>query len=100
MAYSFYIPLIPIQQDKNLNETLLGHLGLLPALDLSRIYFATFFFFLNQRLLGTCLKFNGQVDLKKPDHSFHLLEYYGHEGTPPPEQPLFLYFGRWVSHSL
>ncbi|PVD32521.1 hypothetical protein C0Q70_07961 [Pomacea canaliculata] len=51
-----------------------------------------------ERLLGTCLKFNGQVDLKKPDHSFHLLEYYGHEGTPPPEQPLFLYFGRWVAN--
>lgn len=48
MAYSFYIPLI--QQDKNLNETLLGHLGLLPALDLSRIYFATFFFFFKSEI--------------------------------------------------
>lgn len=98
MAYSFSILLIPIEQDKIFDETLFGHFELLLALDLSRNYFATFFF--NQRLLGTCLKFNGQVDLKKPDHSFHLLEYYGHEGTPPPEQPLFLYFGRWVSHSL
>ncbi|KAK7442095.1 hypothetical protein BaRGS_00040537 [Batillaria attramentaria] len=50
-----------------------------------------------EALLESSLKFDGKVNLKQPDHSFHLLEYYGHEGTRPPDQPYWLYFGRWVA---
>ncbi|KAL8586578.1 hypothetical protein ACOMHN_053931 [Nucella lapillus] len=50
-----------------------------------------------ESLLKCCPKFKGSINLKCPEHSFHLLEYYGHEGTKPPDQPLWLYFGRWVA---
>ncbi|XP_076456427.1 tRNA (guanine(10)-N(2))-methyltransferase TRMT11-like isoform X2 [Babylonia areolata] len=48
-------------------------------------------------LLQCCPKFEGSINLKTPEHSFHLLEYYGHEGTKPPDEPFWLYFGRWIA---
>ncbi|XP_053237820.1 tRNA (guanine(10)-N2)-methyltransferase homolog isoform X1 [Podarcis raffonei] len=43
------------------------------------------------------LPFEGKVNLKKPDHIFWLLEDYGMDPNNIPEQPLDLYFGRWIA---
>ncbi|KAK7091203.1 tRNA (guanine(10)-N2)-methyltransferase homolog [Littorina saxatilis] len=50
-----------------------------------------------EALLQCLPKFQGKINLKAPDHSFHLLEYYGHEGSKSPDQPYWLYFGRWIA---
>ncbi|XP_028579175.2 tRNA (guanine(10)-N(2))-methyltransferase TRMT11 isoform X1 [Podarcis muralis] len=43
------------------------------------------------------LPFEGKVNLKKPNHIFWLLEDYGMDPNNIPEQPLDLYFGRWIA---
>ncbi|XP_034965145.2 tRNA (guanine(10)-N2)-methyltransferase homolog isoform X2 [Zootoca vivipara] len=43
------------------------------------------------------LPFEGKVNLKKPNHIFWLLEDYGTDPNNIPEQPLDLYFGRWIA---
>ncbi|KAL5014481.1 hypothetical protein ScPMuIL_008751 [Solemya velum] len=43
------------------------------------------------------LDFKGKVQLKEPDNSFHLLEYYGSVGEQPPDNPYAVYFGRWLA---
>lgn len=44
------------------------------------------------------LPFGGKVNLKKPEHVFWILEDYGMDPNNIPEDPLHLYFGRWVSN--
>nr|XP_028579176.1 tRNA (guanine(10)-N2)-methyltransferase homolog isoform X2 [Podarcis muralis] len=44
------------------------------------------------------LPFEGKVNLKKPNHIFWLLEDYGMDPNNIPEQPLDLYFGRWIAN--
>uniref|UniRef100_A0A8B9JXL2 tRNA (guanine(10)-N(2))-methyltransferase TRMT11 n=1 Tax=Astyanax mexicanus TaxID=7994 RepID=A0A8B9JXL2_ASTMX len=43
------------------------------------------------------LPFQGKVNLKDPDHIFCLFEDYGLDPNDIPEEPLYLYFGRWIS---
>lgn len=42
------------------------------------------------------LDWKGRVNLVSPDHSFHLIEFYGTANGQPSETPLRLYFGRWI----
>ncbi|XP_046547438.1 tRNA (guanine(10)-N2)-methyltransferase homolog isoform X2 [Haliotis rubra] len=44
------------------------------------------------------VSFKGKVNLKDPTHTFSLLEYYGPEGSPPPDQPYLMFFGRWIAN--
>ncbi|XP_053141266.1 tRNA (guanine(10)-N2)-methyltransferase homolog isoform X2 [Hemicordylus capensis] len=44
------------------------------------------------------LPFKGKVNLKKPDHIFWFLEDYGMDPNNVPEQPLDIYFGRWIAN--
>ena len=50
-----------------------------------------------QSVMLCCPKIEGRVDLKNAEHRFELFEYYGHEGTPPPEEPHWVYFGKWIA---
>ncbi|KAM6968171.1 tRNA (guanine(10)-N(2))-methyltransferase TRMT11 [Aplochiton taeniatus] len=43
------------------------------------------------------LPFEGRVSLKSPDHVFCLLEDYGTDPNSIPEEPLYIYFGRWIA---
>ncbi|XP_067118788.1 tRNA (guanine(10)-N2)-methyltransferase homolog [Centruroides vittatus] len=42
------------------------------------------------------LPFEGPIELTKPDHSFHLIEYYGLDPNNVPEKPTRIFFGRWI----
>ncbi|KAJ3597232.1 hypothetical protein NHX12_000760, partial [Muraenolepis orangiensis] len=43
------------------------------------------------------LPFKGNVNLKNPQHTFTLLEDYGTDPNNIPDQPLCVYFGRWIA---
>lgn len=43
------------------------------------------------------LPFQGSVSLKNPQHTFCLLEDYGTDPNNIPEEPLYVYFGRWIA---
>ncbi|XP_056142671.1 tRNA (guanine(10)-N2)-methyltransferase homolog [Lampris incognitus] len=43
------------------------------------------------------LPFEGTVSLKNPQHIFCLLEDYGTDPNNIPEQPFYIYFGRWIA---
>ncbi|XP_056448390.1 tRNA (guanine(10)-N2)-methyltransferase homolog [Gadus chalcogrammus] len=43
------------------------------------------------------LSFDGTVNLKTPQHTFCLLEDYGTDPNNIPDQPLYVYFGRWIA---
>ncbi|TMS10715.1 tRNA (guanine(10)-N2)-methyltransferase-like protein [Larimichthys crocea] len=43
------------------------------------------------------LPFEGTVSLKSPQHIFCLLEDYGTDPNNIPEQPFYVYFGRWIA---
>ncbi|XP_018612480.1 tRNA (guanine(10)-N(2))-methyltransferase TRMT11 [Scleropages formosus] len=43
------------------------------------------------------LPFQGKVSLKNPDHIFFLLEDYGSDPNNIPDEPLHVYFGRWIA---
>ncbi|XP_076136381.1 tRNA (guanine(10)-N(2))-methyltransferase TRMT11 isoform X1 [Alosa pseudoharengus] len=43
------------------------------------------------------LPFKGKVNLKDADHVFCLLEDYGTDPNDIPEEPLYVYFGRWIA---
>ncbi|XP_026875090.2 tRNA (guanine(10)-N2)-methyltransferase homolog isoform X2 [Electrophorus electricus] len=43
------------------------------------------------------LPFQGKVNLKHPDHIFCLLEDYGLDPNDIPEEPFYIYFGRWIA---
>ncbi|XP_019375860.1 PREDICTED: tRNA (guanine(10)-N2)-methyltransferase homolog [Gavialis gangeticus] len=43
------------------------------------------------------LPFGGKVNLKNPEHVFWILEDYGMDPNNVPEDPLHLYFGRWIA---
>ncbi|CAL8248226.1 unnamed protein product [Lota lota] len=43
------------------------------------------------------LAFEGTVNLKTPQHTFCLLEDYGTDPNNIPDQPLYVYFGRWIA---
>ncbi|MBN3319323.1 TRM11 methyltransferase, partial [Atractosteus spatula] len=43
------------------------------------------------------LPFSGKVNLKNPDHVFCLLENYGSDPNRIPEDPFYVYFGRWIA---
>lgn len=42
------------------------------------------------------LPFEGPIQLNEPNHSFHLIEYYGLDPNTVPEKPYRIFFGRWV----
>lgn len=42
------------------------------------------------------IPFEGTVSLKSPQHVFCLLEDYGTDPNDIPENPYYIYFGRWV----
>eukprot|EP00731_Ephydatia_muelleri_P010653 Em0005g1239a len=44
------------------------------------------------------LPFNGSVDLKNPNHEFHVLKDYGNDANLAPDQPLRVFFGRLIAH--
>ncbi|XP_070533692.1 tRNA (guanine(10)-N(2))-methyltransferase homolog [Ptychodera flava] len=41
--------------------------------------------------------FQGKVELRNPDQTFYLLEYYGTDPNNAPEKPYDIYFGRLIS---
>ncbi|XP_061115117.1 tRNA (guanine(10)-N2)-methyltransferase homolog isoform X1 [Conger conger] len=43
------------------------------------------------------LPFQGKVNLKNPDHIFCLMEDYGTDPNNIPEEPFYVYFGRWIA---
>ncbi|XP_062255854.1 tRNA (guanine(10)-N2)-methyltransferase homolog [Platichthys flesus] len=43
------------------------------------------------------LPFEGTVSLKSPQHIFCLLEDYGTDPNNIPEDPYYIYFGRWIA---
>ncbi|KAJ8411468.1 hypothetical protein AAFF_G00162760 [Aldrovandia affinis] len=43
------------------------------------------------------LPFQGKVDLKNPHHIFCLLEDYGTDPNNIPDEPFYVYFGRWIA---
>ncbi|CAB1334169.1 unnamed protein product [Coregonus sp. 'balchen'] len=43
------------------------------------------------------LSFEGRVNLKNPKHIFCLLEDYGTDPNNIPDEPLYIYFGRWIA---
>ncbi|XP_016152909.1 PREDICTED: tRNA (guanine(10)-N2)-methyltransferase homolog isoform X2 [Ficedula albicollis] len=43
------------------------------------------------------LPFKGKVNLKNPEHIFWILEDYGMNPNDVPEEPIHLYFGRWIA---
>ncbi|XP_065349628.1 tRNA (guanine(10)-N2)-methyltransferase homolog [Cloeon dipterum] len=43
------------------------------------------------------LPIEGNVNLKDPDVTFYLLEYFGQDSNNIPDQPYELFFGRWVA---
>ncbi|XP_054157016.1 tRNA (guanine(10)-N2)-methyltransferase homolog [Oppia nitens] len=45
------------------------------------------------------LPFEGPIDLRTPDHSFHLFEYYGSDSNIIPEEPIQILFGRHLYKS-
>jgi len=50
-----------------------------------------------QQVLGQGVTFHGRMDLSDAaDHTFCLLENYGPQGSPAPDQPFHVYFARWV----
>ncbi len=42
------------------------------------------------------LDFRGRISLKRPDHVFSIMEFYGPMNSAPPDQPFRMYLGRWV----
>lgn len=54
------------------------------------------FCFIFQRLMEDVFEFEGKVDLKNAKHIYHIIEYYGHHGSTPSEEPVDIYFGKWV----
>ncbi|KAK2140917.1 hypothetical protein LSH36_1205g00103 [Paralvinella palmiformis] len=52
-----------------------------------------------EKLIGESgIEFPGNISLKSPDYSFHLLEYYKRDiPTSSPELPDRVYFGRWIT---
>ncbi|KAG0409767.1 hypothetical protein HPB47_013122 [Ixodes persulcatus] len=42
------------------------------------------------------LPLNGPIKMNNPDHTYHLIEYYGVVPNSMPENPLMVFFGRWV----
>ncbi|ELU09035.1 hypothetical protein CAPTEDRAFT_4285 [Capitella teleta] len=51
---------------------------------------------MEQKIERIQLKFNGRVNLSKPQHKFSLLEFYEYDSVNPKEAPQQVYFGRWV----
>jgi tRNA (guanine10-N2)-methyltransferase len=50
-----------------------------------------------EQLLDGVLEFTGPMDLSDNcTNTFYLLEYYGPQGAPPPDEPHLIYFGRWI----
>ncbi|KAG7270741.1 hypothetical protein CRUP_010574 [Coryphaenoides rupestris] len=43
------------------------------------------------------LAFDGRVNLTSPQHTFCLLEDYGTDPNNIPDEPLYIYFGRWIA---
>ncbi|KAL4222875.1 tRNA methyltransferase 11 [Mactra antiquata] len=43
------------------------------------------------------LDFQGKVDLKNAKHIYHILEYYGPFGHDPTDQPVDVYFAKWIT---
>uniref|UniRef100_A0A3P8VNX0 tRNA (guanine(10)-N(2))-methyltransferase TRMT11 n=1 Tax=Cynoglossus semilaevis TaxID=244447 RepID=A0A3P8VNX0_CYNSE len=43
------------------------------------------------------IPFEGTVSLKSPQHVFCLLEDYGTDPNDIPENPYYIYFGRWIA---
>lgn len=43
------------------------------------------------------MDFKGKIDLKHPEHTFGVMEYYGAVNSGRPEEPFQIYLGRWVS---
>uniref|UniRef100_A0A8C8J631 tRNA (guanine(10)-N(2))-methyltransferase TRMT11 n=1 Tax=Oncorhynchus tshawytscha TaxID=74940 RepID=A0A8C8J631_ONCTS len=43
------------------------------------------------------LSFEGRVNLRNPKHIFCLLEDYGTDPNDIPDEPLYIYFGRWIA---
>ncbi|RXM36622.1 tRNA (guanine(10)-N2)-methyltransferase-like [Acipenser ruthenus] len=43
------------------------------------------------------LPFQGKVNLKNPENVFCLLEDYGSDPNSIPEEPVHIYFGRWIA---
>ncbi|XP_029509406.1 tRNA (guanine(10)-N2)-methyltransferase homolog isoform X2 [Oncorhynchus nerka] len=43
------------------------------------------------------LTFEGRVNLRNPKHIFCLLEDYGTDPNDIPDEPLYIYFGRWIA---
>ncbi|XP_048882801.1 tRNA (guanine(10)-N2)-methyltransferase homolog [Brienomyrus brachyistius] len=43
------------------------------------------------------LPFQGKVNLKNPEHIFCLLEDYGSDPNNIPDEPFYVYFGRWIA---
>ena len=51
----------------------------------------------HQQVLSGGVTFNGRMDLSDAaDNTFCLLEYYGRQGSQPPDLPSYVYFTRWV----
>lgn len=42
------------------------------------------------------LPLNGPIKLENPDHTYHLIEYYGIVPNCIPEKPHAVFFGRWI----
>lgn len=61
------------------------------------LYVHAFYLFSHQAL--EYLPFEGTVSLKSPQHIFCLLEDYGTDPNNIPEQPFYVYFGRWVRYA-
>lgn len=70
--------------------------GRICSLNVSCLCNITFFWFSYQAL--EYLPFEGTVSLKNPQHVFCLLEDYGTDPNNIPENPDYIYFGRWVSY--
>ena len=63
-------------------------------------FYLKLFSLIFQSLPEDIFNFKGKVNLKNPDNTFGLLEYYGACGTQPSQKPYQIYFGRWVKHYL
>ncbi|XP_050040715.1 tRNA (guanine(10)-N(2))-methyltransferase homolog [Dermacentor andersoni] len=42
------------------------------------------------------LPLNGPIKMENPDHTYHLIEYYGIVPNYIPEKPHAVFFGRWI----
>jgi len=60
------------------------------------IFYFRYILSFSQSLPEDIFNFKGKVNLKNPDNTFGLLEYYGACGTQPSQKPYQIYFGRWV----